>query len=357
MNSQISIYKKLGEYITDGSFYFLSNSKNNNTILACKYDSETSFYLENPSSDDLINFTDFLEVKEFNFLYLKRNSDLLFAIRKDKAHYVVSLITNVFSKECIITSKNSVKIIADRFIENSLFDGRKNEVRYLKDEHWYEYKEPDTLDHPLRNRPLEDIGKNLVPLVILEIYLNDKNHLQNPEYYKKELVKDYSYIEGENYSSIITKQIETTLDYKILSCYKEPNKLFIDYPYTSIRKEKLKELPNTYRFLNECMWHLTLKTTQAIFKSYFINIQYTYESYSFLFEIKGYDRVVFEQLFGYTEILEDLTIYVSRPMKLNEETSKSICIEYDPKKMKFIALTGKEFSKESFLFFLDEWID
>ncbi|WP_298777466.1 hypothetical protein [uncultured Polaribacter sp.] len=357
MNPKINIYKRSSNYIVEKDFYFLSNKEINQTILDFKYDSKTSFYIENPNANDLISFSDFLEAKEFNFLYLKRNSDLLFATKTDKAFYSIYIITNTCTKGCVITNKNSIKLISDRFIENSLFDGRKNEARYLKEENWFKYDKNEIIDHPLHNHSLEDIGKNLISLSLLEIDLENKSYLYNPEYYQKEIFKDYTYINTVKKDSPITQQIEKALDYRIESSYKELNKLYIEYPDTNISKKKLKKLPYNYRFLNENKWNITLRSIKQKLVEYFIVIKYTYKSNHYIFDIKGYDKSLFEHLIKYIETFESLTIGIARPLRIYEQKSKSISINYDAQEKVFISSGDERFSKIGFLEFLNNWID
>jgi len=154
----------------------LHNFSENGFLLGFKKNNNEAFLIENPTLKNIEEITSLLNTEDSNFLYVESPSfNRIFVHRKDKSQFNNRLLTNNEILSVVVTSKNLVCTIIQRFVEDNMFDNRKNEKRYLLKKNWYNYaledSEPYCTD-PLYNLPLDIIGIWQAEQVVLQLYLN-----------------------------------------------------------------------------------------------------------------------------------------------------------------------------------------
>ena len=389
MSELIEKYKNKCDYIKEYNLYTYTNTSSNNAVLAFKNGKNTSFIIENPTSEDVKNFSTLLEVGDLNFLYIKKSKDLLYIKRGDKAYYSLCIfdikellhtenkkkkiysrfIKAFFSrfiystterKDCIVTNKNSVIIIAERYLENSLFDNRKNEIRYLKKENWYHYNESKELIHPLQNRNLNEIGLLQLPTSIIQIYTHDTIKLQPLDFYYHQFYEDYSFAIDSNLDEThieIEKQLKNNISGTITILKYLENSVLVDLSKSKDNLKKLKTISYSYRFLNENKWYIPLNLEKGNCKEYFITIQVIYNDQLLLFDINGYRKGGLNTILNDFSEIETLSLVIARPMRHKEQRAKCISFHFYDDKI-YVSDSDTIFNNIIELTdFIDDWVD
>lgn len=342
----------------------LCNSVKNGFLLGFKRNDKEAFLIENPTLKNIEEITLLLNTEDSNFLYLESAYfDRLYITRKDRSQFNHTLFANDEILTGIVTSKNSVDIIAQRFLENSLFDDRENEKRYLLKKNWYNYSledaEPYYLD-PLYDLPIDMIGIWRAQKDIWQIYFPGTIDYSIP-FFMNELKPDnlnlyHSVPPTENHFKTI-ESLESTLGISLYSPVYLNNGILVHIPRGKETIAKLKKRSFTYRHLDYWGWYIYAGTNNKKQQEYTVSLDLVVEERELFLEIRGIQIDLLHQMAEMLFNSDSGMLAIARPMRFKENKAKSIIIEYSEDKLIISDKSSNINTKSDLLALLNNWLD
>lgn len=314
--------------------------------LAVKLGKTFSMLYSNPTLLQIEVLLKALEVHYLHFFYLQlAQNKMLFVERKDKAQYNVFILNETeIERGVVVTSHNSVSIITQRFVEDSLFDDRPNEKRYLREEHWFNYLSGQEQEYTFRTDPLygltfTDIGQyegRIAWVHLLDLkkwVIQPENLLQEIQLFQQEFQELQEFPLTPTLQDLLDK-VSTVAKVKGFQCLE--NGIAVALVETHELRDQLRNLPFPHRFLREAIWYYS-NPQASNWSQYFVSISRTIYDFSVQITLHNPSKEHIEALI--TTLLthppsaqyEEDYLAVSRPILQGDKRNHSILLSFEQK--------------------------